>query len=71
MIDGLIKTRDRLAAKNKFDKERIQVFRDDIGTYSLEIDGEEWSAYLHGDEIEDQLYCIFKGIEIANIPHKV
>ena len=64
MIDGLIKTRDNLAAKNSFDKERIQIFRDDMGTYSMEIDGKEWSSCLHGDEIEDQLYCIFKGMEI-------
>lgn len=65
MIDGLIKTRDDLATKTNFDKERIQVFRDDMGTYSLEIDGKDWSTCLYGDEIEDQLYCIFKGIEIA------
>ena len=67
MIDGLIKTRDRLAQNNNFDKERIQIFRDDMGTYSMEIDGKEWSSCLHGDEIEDQLYCIFKGIELGRL----
>ena len=66
MLDKLIKLKDSLAKKNEIEKERIEIFRDDDNRYGIDIDGIGWSNYLTMKEVEDQLYCIFKGIEMVN-----
>lgn len=64
MLDELIKLKDNLAKKNEIEKERIEIFYDDNDRYGIDIDGVAWSNYLTMKEVEDQLYCIFKGIEM-------
>ena len=65
MLNKLIELKDRLAKKNRIEKERIEIWRDDDGCYGIDIDGAVWSDYLTMKEVEDQLYCIFKGIEMV------
>ena len=65
-LDKLIELKDSLAKKNGVEKERIEIFCDDDNRYGIDIDGIGWSNYLTMKEVEDQLYCIFKGIEMVN-----
>lgn len=67
MIDGLLAIRDELAKKVGFKAERIAIFREAEGTYGIDIDNIPWSNCLHGEEVEDQLYCLFKGMELAGM----
>jgi len=67
MIDGLLSLRDELAKENGFNAERIAIFREDEGTYGIDIDDIPWSNCLYGEEVEDQLYCLFKGMELAGM----
>ena len=62
-LTALIK---ELAAKNGFPDDRIQVFRDDDGKIGIDIDNGDWSNYLSYEEAEDQIYNLFKGIELCS-----
>lgn len=62
-LTALIK---ELAAKNGFPEDRIQVFYDDDGKIGIDIDNEDWSNYLSYEEAEDQIYNLFKGIELCS-----
>ena len=64
MLDKYIELKDTLAKKNGVEKERIKIWEMTRGRYGLDIDGTTWSEYLTGKELEDQLYCIFKGIKM-------
>ena len=47
-------------------KERMDcdIYEED-GKYGIDIDGVPWSNCLTEAEVEDQLYCLFKGIELG------
>lgn len=62
-LTALIK---ELAAKNGFPEDRIQVFCDDDGKIGIDIDNGDWSNCLSYEEAEDQIYNLFKGIELCS-----
>ena len=64
-LNNLLEIRDVLAKENGFKAERIGIFHEEDGKYGIDIDGVPWSNCLTEAEVEDQLYCLFKGIELG------
>ena len=49
-----------------FEHGRIQVFNDDEGTYTIEIDGKDYSTYISIEEAESTIRDLFNGIKLAH-----
>ena len=65
-IEKLTMLINKFARRTTFDRDRIQVFLDDdSNTIGITIDGSDWSNYLSYQEAEDQIYNLFKGIELG------
>ena len=54
--------------RTDFDHDRIIVTIEDH-KFSIKIDNRLWSNQLSYYEAEDQIYCIFKGIELGRYNH--
>jgi len=65
-IEKLTTLIKELAVKNGFPDDRIQVYRDDNGKIGIDIDKGDWSNCLSYNEAEDQIYNLFKGIELCS-----
>ena len=64
-IEKLTMLINKFARRTTFDRDRIQVFWDDDHKIGITIDGSDWSNYLSYQEAEDQIYNLFKGIELG------
>ena len=62
-LDNLLKAAEE---ETGFKHGRIQVFNDDEGTYTIEVDGEDYSTFISIKEAEGTIRDLFSGIKLAN-----